>query len=119
MFRHSAITIPSVNFVARKYWAVMAIAVTLATPALTQPAPVPHTVDPKACSDEQRLKLDDNNSPRDSSNPTLSEKLDRTEGVICPPNVDPEIKAPTPNAGNTPIIPPPGSPGGDPNVRPK
>jgi hypothetical protein len=119
MFCHSAVTMPSVNFVARKYWAVMAIAVTLATPALTQPAPLPQTVDPKACSDEQRLKLDDKNAPRDSSNLTLSEKLDRTEGVICPPNVDPEIKAPTPNAGNTPIIPPPGSPGGDPNIRPK
>lgn len=119
MFRHSAITTHSVNFVARKYWAVMAITVTLITPALTQPAPVPQTVDPKACLNEQRLKLDDKNSPRDSSNQTLSEKLARTEGVICPPNVDPEIKAPTPNAGNTPIIPPPGSPGGDPNIRPK
>jgi hypothetical protein len=29
------------------------------------------------------------------------------------------MKAPAPNLGNTPIIPPPGSPGGDPNVRPK
>jgi hypothetical protein len=31
-----------------------------------------------------------------------------------PPGVDPEIRAPTPDAGNTPVIPPPGSPGGDP-----
>ena len=38
----------------------------------------------------------------------------------CPPaGVDPEMRAPTPDGGNTPVIPPPGSPGGDPNVRPK
>jgi hypothetical protein len=50
----------------------------------------------------------------------LSDRLARSEGVICPPaNLDSEIKAPTPEGGNTPIIPPPGSPGGNPNVRPK
>jgi hypothetical protein len=50
---------------------------------------------------------------------TLSEKLDQGSGVICPPDVDPAIKAPTPDAGKTPVIPPPGSPGGDPKVQPK
>jgi hypothetical protein len=50
----------------------------------------------------------------------LSDKLARSDGVICPPEgVDPEIKAPTPDTGKMPVIPPPGSPGGDPNVRPK
>jgi hypothetical protein len=29
------------------------------------------------------------------------------------------MRAPTPDTGNTPVIPPPGSRGGDPNVRPK
>jgi hypothetical protein len=29
------------------------------------------------------------------------------------------MHAPTPDTGNTPVIPPPGSPGGNPNVRPK
>ena len=48
-----------------------------------------------------------------------SQKLDDTAAVICPPDVDPGMKAPTPKAGNTPVIPPPGSPGGDPNVQPK
>jgi hypothetical protein len=56
--------------------------------------------DDKACSQQER------------ANKTLSEKLDQTAGVICPPDVDPAIKMPTPNAGNTPVIPPPGSPGG-------
>ena len=50
----------------------------------------------------------------------LSDKLAKSDGVLCPPaGVDPEIHAPTPDAGNTPVIPPPGSPGGDPTIRPK
>ncbi|HET7888139.1 MAG TPA: hypothetical protein VFL62_18105 [Bradyrhizobium sp.] len=50
----------------------------------------------------------------------LGDKLARSDGVLCPPpGVDPEIRAPTPDAGNTPVIPPPGSPGGNPDVRPK
>jgi hypothetical protein len=50
----------------------------------------------------------------------LGEKLSRSDGVLCPPaGVDPEMRAPPPEGGNTPVIPPPGSPGGDPSVRPK
>ena len=50
----------------------------------------------------------------------LSDKLAKSDGVLCPPaGVDPEIHAPTPDAGNTPVIPPPGSPGGNPDIRPK
>ena len=50
----------------------------------------------------------------------LSDKLARSDGVLCPPaGIDPDIRAPTPQTGNTPVIPPPGSPGGDPTVRPK
>jgi hypothetical protein len=50
----------------------------------------------------------------------LGDKLAKSDGVLCPPpGVDPEIRAPTPDTGNTPVIPPPGSPGGDPTVRPK
>jgi hypothetical protein len=50
---------------------------------------------------------------------TLSDKLSQGGGVICPPDVDPGIKAPAPETGKMPVIPPPGSPGGDPNVQPK
>jgi hypothetical protein len=53
---------------------------------------------------------------------TLSEQLDRSHGVIPPPaGIDPKIEAPAPepNPGTTRVIPPPGSPGGDPNVQPK
>jgi hypothetical protein len=50
----------------------------------------------------------------------LADKLAKSDGVLCPPpGVDPEIRAPTPDAGNMPVIPPPGSPGGNPDVRPK
>jgi len=63
-------------------------------------------------------------APQDSttgqSREPLGDKLARSDGVLCPPTgIDPEIRAPTPDTGNTPVIPPPGSPGGDPSVRPK
>ena len=48
---------------------------------------------------------------------SLGDKLAKSDGVLCPPSgVDPEIRAPTPDAGNMPVIPPPG---GDPTIRPK
>jgi hypothetical protein len=50
----------------------------------------------------------------------LGDRLARSDGVLCPPaDVDPEMRAAPPDVGKTPVIPPPGSPGGDPNVRPK
>jgi hypothetical protein len=50
----------------------------------------------------------------------LSDRLTKSDGVLCPPaGVDPQIHAPTPDVGNTPVIPPPGSPGGNPDIRPK
>jgi len=62
---------------------------------------------------------------RDCSQPgnseNLSDKLAQSGGVLCPqnPNPDPAIKAPTPPTNDKPAIPPPGSPGGNPNVQPK
>jgi len=54
------------------------------------------------------------------SNEPLGDKLARSDGVLCPPaGVDPGMRAPTPDTGNMPVIAPPGSPGGNPNVRPK
>lgn len=53
-------------------------------------------------------------------NEPLGDKLAKSDGVLCPPaGVDPEMHAPAPEVGNTPVIPPPGSPGGDPTIRPK
>src|SRR6202012_5744022 len=82
----------------------------------------PSTIDPKACAPgaQSHLKMPD--TPTPSSPPTpnvttgsgtsLSDKLAQSDGVLCPPNVDPDIKAPTPDVGKMPVIPPPGSPGG-------
>src|SRR5712672_871982 len=72
-----------------------------------QPVPPRGTVSPEGTTTGQRAE-------------PFGDKLARSDGVLCPPpGVDPEIRAPTPDAGNTPVIPPPGSPGGDPNLRPK
>jgi hypothetical protein len=63
-----------------------------------------------------------NNSTAAAGAEPLSDKLSKSDGVLCPPgNVDPTIGATTPrnDSSNTPVIPPPGSPGGDPSVRPK
>jgi hypothetical protein len=89
-------------------------------PQNTPQTTAPQTRDPKACSDDQRLGVG-RDAPRPSgpANQTLSEKLEQTDGVLCPPDIDPDIKVPTPQAGPMPVIPPPGSPGGDPTVRPK
>ncbi len=57
-----------------------------------------------------------------STGGTLSDKLERTEGVIRPPQTatpDITVPAPVPEPGTTPVIPPPGSPGGNPQIQPK
>ncbi len=92
---------------AKSYGAALVLLVTLAAPAAAQNAAP--TQPP--CSSQNG----------DSSGKNLSDKLGQSGGVLCPPgNVDPQMKAPAPHdGGNTPVIPPPGSPGGDPNVQPK
>ena len=54
---------------------------------------------------------------------SLSEELSRSEGVIAPPEpgIDPGIVQPAPDTGGPtmPVIPPPGTSGGDPKVRPQ
>jgi hypothetical protein len=51
----------------------------------------------------------------------LSDRLNRSDGVIRPPaGVDPQIQVPPPEPGaRMPVIPPPGTPGGDPRIQPK
>jgi hypothetical protein len=106
--------------------ALIALSFLLSGAAVAQeqvpPQPRPPAADPKACAPGDRLQPGAPNpsAPSATTGESLSEKLARTDGVICPPNVDPDIRAPAPNVGTTtPVIPPPGSPGGDPTVRPK
>ena len=88
-------------------------------------APKADQLDPKACapSDTQTTvgKGGEAGTHRQDGKDDLSEKLARSGGVICPPeHIDPEIRQPTPPTGGAmPVIPPPGSPGGDQSIQPK
>jgi hypothetical protein len=90
--------------------------------AQTAPAPIRTAAD---CAPTQADPQQGTLQPRDTKTTgqaaePLSDKLAKSDGVLCPPSgVDAEIHAPTPNTGTMPVIPPPGSPGGDPSIRPK
>lgn len=56
---------------------------------------------------------------RDSKG-NLSDQLASSKGVICPPaGVDPGMQQKPAEGGTLKVIPPPGSPGGNPSVQPK
>jgi hypothetical protein len=107
------------------------IVASLALGGVSAPGLAQTDIAPKACSPHEQATVgsggaqtprdqaqnEQNEKPRGDS---LSDKLAASGGVICPPdNVDSAIKAPAPGGGRTPVIPPPGSPGGNPNVQPK
>jgi len=112
---------------------IIGLAVTLALPmaALAQAPPVTNPpVQPKPehgkvnpCTDTRATvgkggDVDTKSKPPQDK--TLSQKLAQSNGVICPPpTVDPGIRKPAPPGGPMPVIPPPGAPGGDPDVQPK
>lgn len=89
--------------------------------------------DPKSCEPGALSRVDPSVNPPGTRDPgakepsttgsahneNLSDRLARSDGVLCPPAVDPGMTTPPPGGGKTPVIPPPGSPGGDPNVQPK
>jgi hypothetical protein len=70
----------------------LAIALALTSPV---PAQTPQQPDPKGCT------------PQERSNQALNQDSDKNAGVICPPDIDPAMKAPTPKTGDTSVIPPP------------
>ncbi|WP_316168551.1 MULTISPECIES: hypothetical protein [unclassified Bradyrhizobium] len=87
-------------------------------PQATAPAPAPDQN--AACAPNVRAMPTPDGITTGQSGEPLGEKLAKTNGVLCPPSgVDPQMHAPTPEGGTTPVIPPPGSPGGNPNVQPK
>ena len=70
------------------------------------------------------MAQDEKSEPVPGINPdqSLSEQLNKDKGVIEPPPVgDAEIEAPAPDPtpNTTPVIPPPGTPGGDQSIQPK
>lgn len=85
-----------------------------------KPEEHPSVAAPKGCAPGAQLQVGkDTPKVPETTGESLSDKLARNEGVLCPPNVDPDIKAPTPETGKMPVIPPPGSPGGDQSIKPK
>jgi hypothetical protein len=86
-------------------------------------APKEEQLDSTTCAPSDIPSTTGKGAPADegkTDNRDLSEKLAQSGGVICPPPyADSEIRAPTPPGGAMPVIPPPGSPGGDQSVRPK
>jgi hypothetical protein len=90
-------------------------------PAQTAPPAPGRTAD---CTPTKSLPQQGSIAPQGTttgqSSEPLGDKLARSDGVLCPPaGVDPQMRAPTPDTGNMPVIPPPGGPGGDPTIRPK
>lgn len=101
-----------------------AVAVAQAPPSTKTPvAPKVEQIDPKCAESGAKTTIGKGgeiDTQHQDGKENLSDKLARSEGVICPPvRVDPEIEQPTPPGGNMPVIPPPGSPGGDQSVKPK
>ena len=91
----------------------------VAVPALaqtTQPTPpadpLPHGAPPSATAPPEKVAPSDRN---------LSNTLSRQKGTITPPNVDPgmTVAPPRNSSTSTPVIPPPGSTGGNRSVVPK
>ena len=89
-------------------------------PQVTPPAVPPGSPRPnQTIPEKQKPPPSSDTSGADSS---LSDRLEKSDGVVKPPaNTDRGIVKPAPDSGttNTPIIPPPGSPGGRQDVTPK
>jgi hypothetical protein len=85
--------------------------------AMAQPAAPPDNRPQAACPPDAGT-----NPPTlgtDTSKP-LSDQLADSKGVICPPaGVDPGMRQPPPEGGTIKVVPPPGSPGGNPSIQPK
>jgi hypothetical protein len=85
-------------------------------------APKVERLDPTACAEHDTRSTQGRgweSGERQAADTNLSDKLVRSDGVICPPpHADTEIEAPTPPAGRTPVIRPPDA-GGDSRARPK
>jgi hypothetical protein len=69
-----------------------------------------------------RLTADQPNAPAvPPASGTSSSELSRSGGVVVPPSgIDPAMKqTPPPSGAKMPVIPPPGTPGGDSSIKPK
>jgi len=76
--------------IAKASRATLAVAFTLACAGVAE-AQAP---DPKGCTPQERTSQALNDANKNA-------------GVICPPDIDPAMKAPTPKTGDPSVIPPP------------
>jgi hypothetical protein len=82
--------------VLEKSWLAAVVFFAVSSIALAQA----QTTDGKGCT------------PQERSNKAL-EHDQSNAGVICPPEINPGMKAPSPKTGDTPVTSSPGTPGGD------
>jgi hypothetical protein len=88
--------------------------------AFAQPTSPATNCTPTQANPQQGTLSPNGTTTADRNSEPLSDKLAKSDGVLCPPgNVDADMHVPPPNVGTMPVIPPPGSPGGDPSLRPK
>jgi hypothetical protein len=86
--------------------------------AQTSPPVLPKTDTPQSESTGPQDPRSTGSTTR--SNEPLSERLSESGGVIRPrEDVAPDIAIRPPDLGTTRVIPPPGSPGGNPAIEPK
>jgi hypothetical protein len=101
----------------------LALALTALTPAAAYAQTAPGAPGSNQTIPEKDRTLSDQKPT--SEQPTLSEKLNKSDGVIAPPgNVDPQMRqTPPPTGGTMPVIPPsavnPDQPPGAPKPEPK
>jgi hypothetical protein len=103
--------------------AALLVALALGTPAIAQSPP--ELAPPPGAPQDATPPSESTTPPVVPGKPDekpLSEELKENEGVLeAPKALDQGIvrEAPVPEPNTTPVIPPPGSPGGDPNPQPK
>jgi hypothetical protein len=85
-----------------------------------QPPRDPNMPAPKDTIPEKIVPQDPSTTGSTGSNGTLSDKLEKSDGVIKPPpNIGSGMVVKPPETGTMPVIPPPGSPGGNQRLEPK
>jgi len=103
----------------RRAFLIALLAVGATAIAVAQPTTVPPAGDHPGAACPPGAGANPPALGRDSARP-LGDQLAESKGVICPPaGVDPEMRRPPPEGGAMKVIPPPGSPGGNPNLQPK
>ncbi len=85
------------------------------------PVPDPKKTIPEKTVPDNSLPRQPNPSPAPQDTPSVN--AEPKNGVLTPPNSEMDTgihaPAPVPEPNTTPVISPPGSPGGDPTVKPK